>query len=367
LIRLGRPDVGADEIAAVVAVLRSGNLVQGEQVAAFEASLAGYVGVRHAVATSSGTAALHLTLLALGIGPGDEVVVPDFTHPATANVVERIGARAVLVDIDLATYNVDVEDMRRAITPRTRAVMPVHLFGFPAAMDAVQAMAQEHGLPIVEDAACALGASYRGRRCGTLGRAACFSFHPRKVITTGEGGMVTTDDDTLAASLRMLRSHGAVPAAPGRLRFEAAGLNYRMTDFQAALGLVQMSRLDTLLLRREAIAEMYTEHLAAESLVHVPRPAADSRPVWQSYVVRLEAGIDRDRIQRRMAAAGVETTIGTYALSAEPAYASRAAACPHSIEAAGATLSLPMHTGLSDGDVATITAELRRAIAQDHA
>ena len=223
MIRLIIPEIGDEEVQAVSAVLRSGYLVQGKHVEDFEHRVAAFVGVKHAVAVSSGTAALHVALAALDIGPGDDVLVPDFTFPATANVVALLGATPVLVDVDPATFNTTADLLRPAITPRTKAIMPVHLFGQPAEMQPILDLAAEHGLAVVEDAACALGALYHGRPCGSLGQLGCFSFHPRKVITTGEGGMIVTDDDALAERLRLLRNHGMAKHA-GRHPFCAARL-----------------------------------------------------------------------------------------------------------------------------------------------
>jgi dTDP-4-amino-4,6-dideoxygalactose transaminase len=256
MIPVARPEIGQGEIQAVAEVLESGQLVQGARVMEFEAKVAAYLGTKHAVAVSSGTAALHLALLGLGIGPGDEVLVPDFTFPACANAVELTGAAPVLIDIDLATFNLDVASIRSALTPRTKALMPIHMFGQPADMDPVLAIAREKGLLVVEDAACALGSEYRGRRCGGLADVGCISFHPRKVITTGEGGMLATNNLALAERLRVLRNHGQV-LSEGRIRFEQVGFNYRMTEFQGALGVVQMDRLESFIERRIALASLY--------------------------------------------------------------------------------------------------------------
>jgi dTDP-4-amino-4,6-dideoxygalactose transaminase len=359
MIRLAVPEIGEEEVQAVAAVLRSGFLVQGPVVEAFEARMAAAVGTAHAIAVSSGTAALHLALLALDVGPGDEVVVPGFTHPATANVVARTGATPVLVDIDLDTFNVQPEAMRRAIGPRTRAIVPVHLFGVPAEMDRIQD-GRPRGVDVVEDAACALGSGYGGKRCGALGRVACFSFHPRKVITTGEGGMLTTDDGALADRLRRLRNHGQVVEG-GRGRFVEAGLNYRLTDFQAALGLAQMDRLPAIVARRRAIAAAYAAALQGRPGVSLPRAPASAEVAWQSYVVLLREGIDRDAVQSRLRESGIETTLGTYALAAQPRYRDHPP-LPNSLAAQQRSLSLPLHTRLTDADVERVADALRRAI-----
>ncbi len=361
MIRLTIPEIGQEEIQAMTQVLLSGYLVQGTHVVEFEKRVSEYIGVKYAVAVSSGTAALHLALLALGIGPGDEVIVPDFTFPATANVVEITGAKAVLVDIDLETFNIQIDSIRTAITPRTRAIIPVHLFGLPANLDSVLDIGQEFNLFVIEDAACALGAEYKGRKCGTFGNMGCFSFHPRKAVTTGEGGMIVTNDESLAIRLRQLRNHGMSDNA-GWSRFERAGLNYRMTDFQGALGAVQMERLENIITSRRQIAESY--HLALAGIPGLVHPAeyTGARHVWQSYVVLLPAAIDRDHIISEMSAQDVETTIGTYAISAQPYYNQPEILHPNAHYAYQHSLCLPLHTRLAPADVEEIVACLEKAL-----
>ncbi len=242
VIRLARPDVGAEELAAVAEVLESGQLTMGPWVERFERALAEAIGTADAVAVSSGTAALHLAMLALGVGEGDEVIVPAYTFPATANAVELCGGRAVLVDVDPETFLVRPELVAEAVTSRTRAVLAVHLFGRPVEWEELQT-AVPQDVALVEDAAGALGASYRGTPCGALGLMACLSFHPRKIVTTGEGGAVTTDEAELAASIRRLRHHGIAAGAPTDI--PAPGLNYRLADVLCALGVPQVERLET--------------------------------------------------------------------------------------------------------------------------
>lgn len=362
MIRVARPEIEPADMLAVSEVLASGMLVQGERVRAFEERLAGLLGSAHAVAVSSGTAALHLALLALGIGPGDEVVVPDFTFPASANVVELVGATPVLVDVELATFNLDPAELARAVTPRTKALMPVHLFGLPAAMDTVLDLARERSLAVVEDAACALGARYRGRPCGTLGTLGCFSFHPRKLITTGEGGLVVTGDGRLADRLRLLRNHGQA-AGPEGVRFEAAGFNYRLTEPAAALGLAQLARLNTILARREALARHYQAALEGIPGLAVPRVPEGMRSAWQAYVVLLPEGTNRDALQASLKAAGIETTPGTYAVSAQPHFAGRGPVLPRSSAAQRRSLALPLHTRLDESEVDLVAGALRRELA----
>jgi perosamine synthetase len=360
LIAVGAPQIGDAELRAVERVLRSGWLVQGREVRAFEDQVAAFLGIEHAVAVSSGTAALHLALVALGVGPGDEVLVPDFTFPASANAVEHAGATPVLVDIRLDTFNVDVDRLQEAVTPRTRAILPVHLFGLPADMDPVLDVARKRGLLVVEDAACALGAEYHGRKCGTLADAGCFSFHPRKVITTGEGGMIVTRDAAVAERLRSLRNHGAV-SRDGELRFHDAGFNFRMTDMQGALGAAQMSRLDALLARRTALAAAYGLALAGLDRLTPPRVPEGLRSTWQAYVVLLAADVDRTALRARLRDAGVETTIGTYAVSAQPHHGNQPSP-PGSAAAYARTLALPLHPAMTDADVDLVARALRAAL-----
>lgn len=336
--------MGEGELNAVLDVLRSGRLVQGDVVEAFERAVAARVGTRHAVAVASGTASLHLALLATGIGPGDEVVVPAFTFPAAANVVCLTGAIPVLADIETTTLNAGPAAILRVAGSRTRAVMPTHLFGLPTDVQPLV----DSGLVVIEDAACALGGkSLTGSgMCGALGKVGCFSFHPRKIATTGEGGVLTTDDDDVADAARRLRNHGMV-RLDGRVQFQSPGFNYRMSEIHAAIGLVQMSRLDALLVRRATLAALYSQALAGVSDLILPRSV--SGRVWQAYVVLLPDRCDRDQILAEMAGRGVECALGTYALDVQPAYAG-ALPQPNARAAFRRSLALPLHTNLSDSD-----------------
>jgi perosamine synthetase len=365
-IRLALPLVDADDLEEVRAVLATGYLAQGPKVAEFERAVAERVGARHAFATSSATTALHLSLVVLDIGPGDEVLVPDFTFPATANVVVQQGATPVLVDVDPGTFNIDPVDLARKVTPRSKAIMPVHAFGLSADMDAVADVARARGLAIVEDAACAIGTTYNGRACGTIGTLGCFSFHPRKVITTGEGGMITTDDDALAARIALLRSHGGV-RENGRFVFEAAGFNYRLSDIQAAVGVAQMRKLDRLIHDKRAKAARLSALLDRTEGVTLPREPAWRGHIFQSYVVRLHEGVDRDAVIEGLNAMGIEATIGTYALHAQPffqrAFGYRPGDLPHSYEAFRQSLALPLYPQLADSDLSRIARSLADAVA----
>jgi perosamine synthetase len=352
-IRLARPDVGEEELAALAEVVGSGQLTMGEKVFELEEALARAVGTAHAAVVSSGTAALHLALLALEIGPGDEVVVPSYTFPATANVVELCGARAVLVDVDPDTFNVDPAAVAAAVTPRTRAVMAVHLFGRPVEWEALQtAVPQE--VALIEDAAGALGARYRDTPCGALGVAACLSFHPRKIVTTGEGGAVTTDEAALDAAVRRLRHHGWATLGD----MPAPGFNYRLPDLLCALGVPQVARLEQLLEARERVAGWYTERL--ENLVTTPAAAEGDRHGWQAYVVQLDR---RDEALEGLRAEGIEAQIGTWAVHRLEPYRSQGP-FPGADRAFERALALPFHTSLGEGEVDRVVQALTRYVSE---
>ena len=351
-IRLARPDVGEAELRAVAEVVASGQLTMGSKVAELEAALAHSVGTAHAAAVSSGTAALHLALLALEIGPGDEVIVPAYTFPATANVVELVGARAVLVDIDPDTFVVDPAFVVAAMTPRTRAVIAVHLFGRPVDWEALQtAVPQE--VVLVEDAAGALGARYRGTPCGALGTLACLSFHPRKIVTTGEGGAVTTDEAGLDETVRRLRHHGWARSGD----MPAPGFNYRLPDLLCAIGIPQLARLEQLLAARERVASWYGERL--EHLVATPRAAEGDRHGWQAYVVQLDR---RDEALAALREEGIEAQIGTWALHRLGAYRSQGP-FPGGDRAFERALALPFATTTTEDEVDRVADVLARVVS----
>jgi perosamine synthetase len=346
-IRLARPDVGDEELAAIEEVVRSGQLTMGAKVEEFETGIARAVGTAHAAVVSSGTAALHLALLALEIGPGDEVIVPAYTFPATANAVELCGARAVLVDIDPDTFVVDPAAVASAVTPQTRAVMAVHLFGRPVAWEALQT-AVPQGTVLVEDAAGALGARYRGTPCGALGVAACLSFHPRKIVTTGEGGAVTTDEAELDAAVRRLRHHGWATLGD----MPAPGFNYRLPDLLCAIGPPQLARLEELLAARERVAGWYTERL--EHVVLTPSAAETDRHGWQAYVVQLER---RDEALTALRDSGIEAQIGTWALHRLAPYRGQGM-FPGADRAFERALALPFSTTTTEEEVERVAAVL---------
>jgi dTDP-4-amino-4,6-dideoxygalactose transaminase len=365
-IRLALPYTDEDELGEVAAVLSSGYLTQGPKVRELEQAVARLVGAEHAFATTSATTALHLSLAALGISRGDEVIVPDFTFPATANVVVQLGARPVLVDVDPRTYAMEPEQLERHISPRTRAIMPVHPFGLSADMDGLRAEADRRGIPIVEDAACALATTYRGVPVGAIGRAGCFSFHPRKSITTGEGGMIVTNDGDLADRISVLRNHGGRRSS-GRYRFEDAGFNYRLSDILAAVGVAQLRKLDWIIARRRELAGLYDAALADLSGVTPPWQPPWGGHVYQSYVTRLDGSIDRDAVIRALAERGIETTLGTYALHAEPFFVRAFGHAPgdltNSWDAYRTTLTLPLFPQMTVAMVERVVQALAEVLA----
>ena len=354
-IRLAWPDVGAEEAAAVAEVLESGQLTMGPKVPEFEAGLAEACGVAHAVAVSSGTAALHLAVVALGIGPGDEVLVPAYTFPATANVVAQVGARPVLVDVDPETMNLDLARAYEAATPRTKAVLAVHLFGRPLDWEALQS-ALPPEVQLLEDAAGALGARWRGMPCGGLGMLGCLSFHPRKIVTTGEGGAVTTNDPEIADSIRRMRHHGIEPR--GDFEIAAPGLNYRLADILCAVGIPQLRRLEELLEARERLAAAYAERL--EGLVETPAADEGDRHGRQAYVVQLDR---RDEALEALRAADIQAQIGTYALHRLRAYADQGP-FPGADRCYERALALPFHTRLTEAELDRVAAVLDTVVSK---
>lgn len=366
-MRLNIPLTGAPEVDAVREVIESGYLTQGAKTAAFEEAVRGYTAARHAAAVSSATTGLHLALVALGVQPGDEVVIPGFSFPATANAVIQQGATPVFVDIDEATFNLDPALLDAAVTERTRAIMPVHAFGLCADMDAINAVAAQHDLPVLEDAACALGGTYGGRHAGTLGTAGVYSFHPRKIITTAEGGMITTDDDELAKRIAVLRAHGAVRGEL-YMEFVEAGFNYRLSDVHAAIGLAQMTRIDDIVSGRRRAASELTSRVSGIDGVQVPTEPAGTAHTFQSYVVLLDDRIDRDEVIRRMRTRDIETTLGTYGMHLQPYFRERFGipdeALPHTTRAHHQALTLPLYPQLTEDDMDAIADALRLSIEE---
>lgn len=384
-----------DEARAVAAVLESGWVVQGPKVAEFEAGFRSFTGVPEAVACTSCTTGLHLALLAEGIGSGDEVIVPSFTWVASANAVVYVGATPVLADVSLETFNLLPEEIDRLLTPKTRAVMPVHLFGLAAEMEPILERARAHDLKVVEDCACALGTLYRGRHVGDLGGSGAFSFHPRKAITTGEGGMYTTADAGKAARARSLRDHGASKSDLARHTskgsallpvFDMVGYNYRMTDLQAAVGVAQLAKLERILASRIERARRYDRLLAELDGLVTPAEPEGHRHSYQSYVTRLEAEemtegailaghARRNAIMAALEGEGIATRQGTHAVHLLDYYSRTYGYAPMDLPGAFAadrlSLSLPLYASMTDAEqdrvVERLGHHLERGIRHVHA
>jgi len=368
-IPLSAPDIAEADIEAVVNVLRTPRLSLGPKMEKFEEAVANYTGVPYAVALSSGTAGLHLGLAALGIGQGDEVILPSFTFIAVAHAVLYRRATPVFADIDPGTLNLTPESVASAITPRTRAIIVVHTFGCPVDLDPIVHIAARHGVKVIEDACEALGAEYRGRKAGGIGDFGVFGFYPNKPITTGEGGMVVTRDSQLADTIRALRNQGR-RTADGWLDHTLLGYNYRLSEINCALGLSQMNRLDSILARRENRAACYREHLRTVPELTLPIfETPDGRVCWFVFVVRLAAGFtqaDRDGITSYMASRGIGCGSYFAPVHRQPLYAGYAGGgrdLTVTEQVAPRTLALPFFNRLTDGEIAEVCATLREAIA----
>lgn len=370
------PDIGDDEIDAVVETLRSGWLAPGPRVLAFERAFAERIGARHAIAVTSCTAGMHLALLACGVGPGDEVIVPAITFPATANVVVHAGATPVLADVDPVDLTLDPAAVRAKLTPRTKAIMPVHYAGQACRMEELWTIAGERGLRVIEDAAHAFGTTYRGEPVGRTPDAAVFSFYATKNLTTGAGGMITTDDDRVAEEVRRRRMHGLSAEAWGRYtesgtpfyQVVVPGFNYTMGDMEAAIGLVQLRRADALLARRRAIAERYAALLGDVPEVALPREREPGHS-WHLYVIRLRRealSIDRDAFLRAMREEGIGTSVHFIPLHYHPYYREtfgwKRGDYPRAEAAFEEIVSLPLYTRMRDADVERVAQAVRRIV-----
>ena len=360
-IPFARPEFDDAEARAVAEVLKSGWVTQGPVVARFEELFAERVGARYAVATSSCTTALHLALVLAGVGPGDEVICPSYTFIATANAILYAGATPVFADIERDTWNIDPEDALGRVSSLTKAIVPVHQVGLAADLDRLSPAASR-GVSIVEDAACAIGSTYNDRPVGSHGNIACFSFHPRKTLSTGEGGMITTDDADVAERARRLRSHGASVSALSRheakgLVFEEyaeLGFNYRMSDVQAAIGVAQMPKVDGLLARRRKVADRYDATFRRLREVQVPARPGYARHAFQSYGLLLtdECRVERDDVLRALVDRGISCRRGIPPIHLEPLYADRLGrvSLPVTEEVASGSLFLPMYASLAEAD-----------------
>jgi perosamine synthetase len=364
-IHLSGQDITEAEINAVVGVLKSDRLALGPKLPAFEAEFTKRLGVKHAICCSSGTAGLHMLWHSLGIGPGDEVITTPFSFIASSNSVMFDGGKPVFVDIDSQTWQIDPARIEAAITPRTKAILPVDVFGVPADFAAILPIARKHKLRVLEDSCEALGATYNGRPCGTLAEAGVFGFYPNKQITTGEGGMIVTNDDQIAFMCRSLRNQGRDPEG-GWLAHPRLGYNYRMCDIVAAVGVEQMRRLDEILAKRDRVARMYVERLADERRVSLQKVPAGSTISWFVFVVRLSdeyTQVDRDRILESLRAKGVGCQVYFPPIHLQPFYQKelgyKAGQFPIT-EALGArTIALPFYSNLAEADVEYVVKTLR--------
>ncbi|MEO8540093.1 MAG: DegT/DnrJ/EryC1/StrS family aminotransferase, partial [bacterium] len=367
-----RPSITREEADAAAEAILSGWLSQGPRVQQFEKTVADYVGARHGIATSNCTTALHLALIASGVGPGDEVICPSFSFVATANAIVHAGAKPVFVDIDPRTYNIDPSLIEAAITARTRAIVPVDQIGLAADIPTIVEIAWRHGLKVVEDAAPSLGATFGETRVGATSDFTCFSFHPRKSITTGEGGMITTNDDEAAERLRSLRSHAASTSDLARHQsgtteieeYRELGFNYRMTDIQAAIGIVQMRRLDGILAERARLAARYNELFAGEPRLETPFVPVGCNHTYQSYCVRLRDTRPRKAIMNDLAAKGIASRRGVMAIHLEPYYRAKFPTLnlPATESASAETLLLPLFAGMTDAEQDEVVSALVTAV-----
>lgn len=372
-IPISLPVTGEEEWHAIKEPLMTGWLTSGPKVRAFEQAFAERHQVKYAVAVTSATTALHLALAALDIGPGDEVIVPAFTWVSTANVVLFQGATVVFADVDPKTFNIDPDDLKKRITPKTKAIMPVHLFGLCADMDRIREVAGD--IPLVEDGACAAGSAYKGVSAGALGTIGCFSFHPRKSVTTGEGGMATTNDDKLGEKLTMLRNHGASISEEQRHHgpqpyilpdFNMMGFNYRMTDLQGAVGIVQLGKLDTFIDERQKWANYYNEQLADIPWLSLPNYGSEYKHGWQSYVTLVDEAkspVSRNEMMKKLQDWGISTRPGTHAVHMlnyyKEKYGLEASDFPGAQLANDCSMAIPLHNRMSSDDFEYVVEKLK--------
>lgn len=377
MINITEPSFDETEIEMVRAALGSKWVTQGPMTERFEALIAANQKAAFAMACTSCTAALHLATMALDLKPEDEVIVPAFTWITSAHSAEYVGARAVFADIDLATFNIDPKALEAAITPRTKAVVAVHLFGLAAPMDEIRAVCAPRGIRIIEDAACAIATTYKGEPVGAMGDLGCFSFHPRKVVTTGEGGAVTTNDPALAAAVRSLRNHGATGLPPAdaephgpwtMANFDRIGYNLRLSDIQAAVGVAQMGKLERLVADRRATAKRYTEMLYGVNDLILPVAGEVEGHTYQSYVIRLAEGgrKRRNAVMSAMALAEMQSRPGTHAVHRQgyyrEKYGLKAEHFPNAVTAEDTTITLPLVPFMRSSDQERVVEIVRRAL-----
>lgn len=364
-IPLVKPEFDSRKIAQdLKAIATSGILTRGKYLVRFEGQLVNYLKVKYVFATSSCTTALHLALLAANIDPGDEVLTSDFSFPATGNVVVQVGAKPVFVDIDLETLCINIEDLKKKITSKSKAIMVVHAFGYPANMTKIRQIARKNKLILIEDAACALGSKHKNKLLGTWGDIGCFSFHPRKNITTGEGGAIVTNNPKIAKQIDILRNHGGVKKGH-QWEFVKPGYNYRLSELQAALGTQQMPRIDQITRFRQEIAKKYLRQLKDVSGLILPQEPKDGFFNWQSFVVLLPQNINRDQVIEKLHRKKIESVLGTYAMHSQRSfrgYGYEAGDLPNSYFAYRQSLTLPLFAKMTDKELEYVVNTLKKIL-----
>uniref|UniRef100_A0A7C3RJH5 DegT/DnrJ/EryC1/StrS family aminotransferase n=1 Tax=Dictyoglomus thermophilum TaxID=14 RepID=A0A7C3RJH5_DICTH len=364
-IPMSAPDLDESDIQAVLEVLKSGRLALGPKAKEFEELMADYIGVKYAVAVSSGTAGLHILVRALGIGPGDEVLVPSFTFAATVNAILFERGIPVFVDIEPETYNLDPDDLERKITKKTKAIMAVDIFGHPAEWDRILEIADKYNLKIIDDSCEALGAEYKGKKIGQFGDAACFAFYPNKQMTTGEGGIIVTDNPGIAKLARSLRNQGRGEMSAW-LEHERLGYNYRMDEMSAALGVSQLRRIEIFLEKRERVARMYTEKLRKFSWVRPPIVKPYVRMSWFVYVITLKEGLDRDEIIKELEKEGIPARGYFSPIHLQPyireMFGTKEGMLPTTENISKRTLALPFHNNLREEEIEEVVSTLARVV-----
>jgi perosamine synthetase len=374
MIPYGRQSINDDDIDAVIEVLRSDRLTQGPKVTEFEGETARYCGSKYAVACNSGTAALHLAYEAVGIGEGDEVILPANTFAATANALLYLGAVPVFCDIRMDTYNIDEDKIEALITPKTRAIIPVHFAGHPCEMDSIMAIAKKHNLKVIEDGCHALGARFRGKMIGSIGDATVFSFHPVKSITTGEGGMICTDDSSVMASARLMLTHGITKDSTKYTNnndgawyheMQELGFNYRITDIQCALGVSQLSRLDRFIQRRQEIADFYLSELKDVRGLILPTVEKDIQSAWHLFVIRVEPS-RRTEIFQKLHDAGIGAQVHYIPVYRHPYYRKNGFenfSLPNTEEYYGGCISIPIFPDMTEVEMESVVTEIKKILA----
>ncbi len=369
-IPLFKPYFDIEELEEIKKVLDSRWVSQGPKVKEFEDKSANYLGVKYAITVNNCTAALHLALLSIDIKKGDDVLVADFTFPATGHSVLYCGASPVFVDINPKTYNIDPELIEEKITDKTKAIIPVHTFGQPAEMDKIIKIAKNYNLKVIEDAACAFGAKFNNKYAGTIGDVGCFSFHARKGITTGEGGMVVTDNKTLAEKIRHLSVFGMTSAWDREKsdkfiipEFTEAGYNYKMSDITAAVGVAQLRKLDKIIERKRELAKYWDEKLQEIEFIESPYVSKNVKHIYQSYVSMVDKRLNRNKIIEMLMKKGIQTQIGTYASHIQPVYDFKDK-CPNSLEIFNRSLALPMYHMLEEKDIDMVALSLKKVVEE---